>query len=208
MKVFIAAGHGGGDPGSLGNNTTEAAEVIKLVDDTVQLLSGRYGAEIEIIQIDNKMNLQDEVAIINKLTTDPNKDIAIEIHMNNNTGSPGTGIETYFGKRSLAENLQKTLIEELGMIDRGVKEGNWLYFNNSTHPGSALIEIGFLNNVTDLVKVRESGAHALAMAIVNAVGVKLPTPNQPEPPKEPNTGKIAQVIEKLKEIIAILLEYK
>lgn len=204
MKIFIAAGHGGGDPGSLGNGTTEAAEVISIIDKTVGYLNGHLPSEIELIVIDHRLELKDEVTTINRQTTDLQKDIAIELHMNNNSGQPGTGIETYYGKETLARTLQNNLVFNLGLRDRGVKDGNWLYFNKFTKPASSLIELGFLNNVSDLKRVREYGAQALAKAIGKAIGITIPEPTEPPPEQEPILSRLAQIMEKLKEIIAIL----
>lgn len=179
MKIFIAAGHGAGDPGAVSQGTNEATEVINLVNQAVDLLRKVQDATHEIIQVPNDFNLRDEVATINRDSTNATEDIAIEVHMNSNSGTPGAGIEVYWGDQILANTLKSVLIKETGMKDRGAKEGNYLYFNNATSPRSALLEMGFINNPKDLEVIRSKGAIAVAKAIANAVGLSDPSGSTP-----------------------------
>ena len=182
MKVFLAAGHGGKDPGSLGNATNERYETIKVVSTAYTILKSEIKAPWEVVLVPHNLALEEGVRYINALSPSPERDICIEVHFNNNTGAPGTGIETYYGYRRLAEVLQKKLVDVLNLADRGVKDGSALYFNKETKPGSALVEIGFLNNIDDLTRVQHSGALALASGVTKFISLLSPTTPSPLPP--------------------------
>ena len=92
--------------------------------------------------------------------------------MNSNSGTPGSGTETYYGNKPMAISIQKKLVEVLGLPDRGVKDGTNLKFNNSTNPASCLVELGFINNPNDLEIVLQKGTMALVKAIYDLVSEK------------------------------------
>ena len=165
MKVFLAAGHGGEDPGSIGaNGTREADEVIKVVDAATAFLKRQDLKGHEIIVVPHQYALQAGVQYINQHANE-SEDICIEVHLNNNKGNPGTGIESYTGNRLLTDIMHQELVRVMGLADRGVKEGMWLYFNNTSKPASTLVELGFVNNPQDLITIRQKGALALASGI-------------------------------------------
>lgn len=180
MKIFIAAAHGGGDPGAVANNTNEATECIKLVDEVVATLHPITPPGKTIYKVPHELSGGLGVTYINKNSVTPHEDICIEINMNSNQGTPGTGIETYYGYKPLAEVLQKNMVATLKLADRGVKWGDNYYFNKETRPMSALVEVGFINNINDLKVVREKGALAIAKGVADYIGLGLPT--VPPPP--------------------------
>ena len=182
MKIFLAAGHGGTDPGSSGCGAIERDEAIKVVDQCAALLAPLMIAGRELVIVPHGLKLEEGVKYINDRTTDTAKDICIEVHFNNNQGTPGTGTETFYGSPSLAKTLQKKLVATLKLTDRGAKNGNDLYFNNTTKPGSALVELGFINNAADLLRVQQDGALALARGVAEYIGLQLPTTPAPQPP--------------------------
>ena len=181
MKIFIAAAHGANDPGAVANGTTEREEAIKVVNGAAALIALLGSPSYQMVIVPHDLGLKEAVAYINKHTTDIAKDICIEVNMNSNVGTPQTGTETFYGLPKLAQTLQKNLVATLGLKDRGAKNGNNLYFNNSTKPGSALVELGFINNMADLMVVRNLGALALAKGVAEYIGLQLP-PTAPVPP--------------------------
>jgi N-acetylmuramoyl-L-alanine amidase len=205
MKIFLAAAHGGGDPGAVANNTTEAAEVQKIVDACAEILRSQLPAGVELVVVPHNFELLGEVNFINQNSTDPSKDICIEINMNSNSGEPGTGVETYYGYKALAETLQSVLVRETGLKNRGVKEGNYLYFNSATEPGSALVELGFLNNAYDLEVVRTKGALSLAKAILAFVRNGETATTEPPPSLSDYKQKYEALRAKVQEFLRSLL---
>lgn len=184
MKIFLAAGHGGNDPGAVQNDTTESKETEQIIEKTFEILKANLPPGHFLVKVPHHLELISGVSYINNTPGVNSNDIAIEVHMNSNKGTVGFGIETYYGAKELAERLQKTLVKETGLKDRGVKLGNYLYFNDKTIPGSALVELGFINNLSDLTIVREKGPKALAKAIADYIGVTLP---------DPGVGKITKI---------------
>ena len=96
----------------------------------------------------------------------------MEVHLNANQGVPGTGTETFYGNKEFATKIQQKLIEVLGLRDRGVKDGTDLKFNRVTNPASCLVELGFINNPSDLEIVLKNGTMALVKAIYDLVSEK------------------------------------
>ncbi len=201
MKIFVAAGHGGKDPGAVYNQTTEREELVKIIDQAVQTLQKITDTQHEIIQVPNAFNLQAEVDYINQQSTESPSDFCIEVHMNSNPGIPGTGIETYYGEAEKAAKLHTEIVKQLGLKDRGVKYGMMFYFNNASYPPSALVEMGFLNNPDDLRIVREKGAAALARAIAIVWGLPDPAAQPPAPEKQPSKNRIVQILQKIIDFI-------
>jgi len=173
MRVFIAAGHGGNDPGSLGGGVYERDEAIKLVNGAVQMLNAIVPVEHKIIQVPNELALTEGVKYINDNSVIPISEICLEIHYNNNVGIAGTGTETWYGYKPLAQTMQTEIVKVLGLTDRGIKDGNNLYFNKNTKPYSALIEMGFINNRNDLVAVRNKGVIAIVGAICKYLNISI-----------------------------------
>lgn len=165
MKIFIAAGHGGTDPGAVSGDAKERDEVEKIVNKTVIDLTQILKNKAEIIQVPNALNVNDTAKWINEKNQGQNGNICIEVHLNSNEGMPGTGIETYYGDQNLANLIHNKLVLILGLKNRGVKVGDYLAFNKNTIPASCLVELGFINNPADLKMIREQGSHALTEAI-------------------------------------------
>lgn len=184
MKIFIAAGHGGSDPGSLANGVTEAEEARKVADEAVEILKQVIKPPNELILVPHELALGDTVRFINERMGNPKQDICLELHFNNNVGAPGTGTETYYGYKPLADKVHLALVGALALKNRGVKAGNFYTFNRETEPFSALVEIGFLNNPGDLARIRAVGALAFAKGIAAYLGLELSS--TPEPPQPGN----------------------
>lgn len=172
MKIYIAAGHGGKDPGAVANNTTERDVVQKIVAESVAYLTNLLKDKAEIVRVPDELNFNNTAEWINQQDTGKTDSYCIEVHMNSNAGNPGTGTETYYGNKPMAINIQKKLVEVMGLPDRGVKDGNNLKFNNTTNPASCLVEMGFINNPTDLEIVLQKGTMALVKAIYDLVSDK------------------------------------
>ena len=185
MKIYIASGHGGNDPGAVANNTNERDEVEKIVNVTVMGLKKILDGKAEIIQVPNSLNVNDTPEWINQQDKGNTDSYCIEIHLNANKGTPGSGIETFYGNKPMAISIQKKLVEVMGLPDRGVKDGNDLKFNRVTNPASCLTELGFINNPQDLAIVRQKGSLALTKALYDLVSEKPLIIGQPiEPEKE------------------------
>jgi hypothetical protein len=167
-KIFIAAGHGGNDVGAV-SNVYERDIAISVVDKAKEIIEKtgqNLGKTLAIVP--HNLALRDEVAWINSNLQDEFKDVAINVHLNSNSGTPGTGTETWYGLKDLAIEVNEEVVKVLGLKNRGIKFSDQLYFNNVVKCGSVILELGFINNENDRRVVTELGGLALAKAIVRA----------------------------------------
>lgn len=205
MKIYIAAGHGGNDSGAVGNGTTERDEVQRIVDVTCPLLAKLLAGKAEIVQVPNNLNVNNTPEWINTQNKQEAGNYCIEVHLNSNNGTPGTGIETYYGDKNMATTVHRKLVEKLELFDRGVKDGNNLKFNRETIPASCLVELGFINNRSDLEKVKFLGIDAL----MNAVYYLVTNQNAPSPaPSDAEKALLQEIKQKLEQEIKNLEELR
>lgn len=147
IKVFISAGHGGKDPGAIGNGLKE-----KDLNLAIAMACAKYLDTNNILvklsrQTDENDPVAEEVAEANHFYAD----LAISFH--NNAGG-GDGSETYYyadcekGKE-LAKRLENASIS-LGQNSRGIKGTKSLYFLNKTAMPAVLVETAFIDNAADI----------------------------------------------------------
>jgi N-acetylmuramoyl-L-alanine amidase len=127
-----------------------------------------------------------------KIAENSRADLFVSIHCN---AGGGTGSEVYVcATGGQAEKLAKILAPELsatcGWANRGVKVNAKLYVLNSTSMPAILSESGFIDNVTDAVKLNsdlflQKIANAHAYAICEWAGIKYDTPSAPTPDPTP-----------------------
>ena len=156
--VVIDPGHGGADAGGIGNGLTDRDVNLAIALKLNPLFEANpnikaYFTRLENVypSYDDRTNMSNEVG-----------DIFVSIHQNATTNTSANGTETYHLKpntddrgltsKALAEIFQKNLLEDLGLLDRGVKTNNYIVLRNNKVP-SILCEIGFLTNASDASKL-------------------------------------------------------
>ena len=154
--VVIDAGHGGHDPGaSYGdlkekdiNLTTALALKRKLENAGFKVYMTR--------ERDNYVQLYDRAAIANQL----NADLFISIHANAARNTAAKGVETLYAPDASRNNLnfarviQSGLLLGTGGVDRGVVSRPELVVIRETKMDAVLVEIGFLTNEDDYIKLK------------------------------------------------------
>jgi len=178
--VVLDPGHGGTDPGSSGTFLKEK-DVNLAVALKVGALLQQRGIKVEYTRIDDTtMSLSEEVEVGNAI----NATAFVAIHCNSSTNVGPSGTETYFyapldvpelyiqreERSKLATLIQTNMISRLGLVDRGVKDHQPYYVLNHTNMPSALVEIGFINNLEEerllaQEEIRDKAAYAIADAI-------------------------------------------
>ncbi|MGM0420438.1 MAG: N-acetylmuramoyl-L-alanine amidase [Bacillota bacterium] len=149
--IVLDAGHGGFDPGAVAASGLEEKDVVLAVAlKTAEILEGNDHQVLLTRQDDRFVTLQDRVDKANNSEAS----LFVSIHANaanrNNVG----GLETYYGNGRrrdsyyLADVMQKALVGELDLLDRGVKTDNFFVIRNTEMP-AILVEIGFLSNLTE-----------------------------------------------------------
>ncbi|PFB54863.1 N-acetylmuramoyl-L-alanine amidase [Bacillus thuringiensis] len=79
-------------------------------------------------------------------------DLVISFHLNAYNGS-ANGVEVcYYDQQSLAVKVSAQLAKDIGWSNRGAKQRTDLYVLNSTKAPAILIELGFIDNDTDMAK--------------------------------------------------------
>lgn len=98
-------------------------------------------------------------------------DLFISIHCN---AGGGSGTEVYcFSRKSYAGTfaniVQKNIVTNTELYDRGVKTANFFVIQNTLMP-AILIETGFIDNLKDAkILASEEGQYSIAQAVANAV---------------------------------------
>lgn len=158
--VFIDAGHGGKDPGAIGNGLREKDLTLDIAKRVEAILKGN---NIDVIMTRND-DTHTDYKKISGILNSTDADIFTSIHINSNVGTPATGIETFHTRtaylsedikmesKELAEKVQSNLISKTSAQSRGVKESNFSVISNTKVP-AVLTECGFINNPTDATKL-------------------------------------------------------
>lgn len=193
-KVFIGVGHGGSDPGAVGNGLRES-DLNLAIAMACQDELARHGVLTKISRIkDENDPLSEEIKECNAF--DP--DLAVEIH--NNAGG-GDGIEVFHSinggtGKVLAENIIAEVVK-IGQNSRGAKTrknssgGDYYGWIKNTNAPAALVECAFVDNKTDIkiIDTKEEQiimGKAIAKGVLKTLGVayKDETPAVKEEPKK------------------------
>lgn len=172
-KVYIAVGHGGGDPGAVASGFEEKdLNLVAALACGDELL--RHGVEVKIDRTtDKELTMTETVNACNAFA--PN--LAVDIHHN---AGGGDGAEVFYtvgggtGK-TLAVNILDA-IQEIGQNSRGAKtkanpDGTDYYgFIRRTIPPAVIVECAFIDNTID-VKIVDTEAEQKAMGVAIAKGI-------------------------------------
>lgn len=105
----------------------------------------------------------------------------MSIHNNSVWNRKISGTETLYkpgtGSYNFAANCQKYLINDLGLVNRGLVQRDNLYVLNHAKAPVALVEVGFVSNAGDVEKLTnynfvQKTALALEKAIDETLGLK------------------------------------
>lgn len=219
-KVFIGVGHGGRDPGAVGNGLKEKDLTLGISKACAAELQ-RHGVEVMLSRhTDVSENLSQRI----KEAKAFKPDVAVDNHVN---AGGGKGAEVYHSAYNTNDDaLAKAILEEVvkvGLNNRGLKTklyGNTDYFGfiRQLSCPSVLTEFGFIDS-TDAqffdtpTELKKLGV-AEAKGILRCLGIAYKEPTAPKPPKpansffpargyfkkgdvSPNVGKVATFMRKV-----------
>ncbi|KKM93854.1 hypothetical protein LCGC14_1204200 [marine sediment metagenome] len=173
MKVFIDPGHGGRDPGVTGNGYRESD--LTLEDAlAVGAMLIKAGVQVKFSRTTDKYVALYERA---KMANAWGADIFISFHINGVESSLATGTETFYYRarsKALAEKMQKTLVDTLGLTNRGVKTRGFVVVKYTKMP-AVLLEPFFIGNKHDLNRYLSRRGQLrvnLAKTLLDYLGVK------------------------------------
>ncbi len=181
-KVCIDPGHGGTDPGAVGQNGAKEKDVVLQISLQVKKVLERNG--IDVVMTREKDIVSGKLVIADrcKIANNANVDYLVSIHANadgDRDDQTGFGTETWAYSTTsagypLAKAVQKELIAANGLADRGVKVKAWDILKGTKAP-AILVETAFINNsaeerlLTDAV-FQKLTAEAIAKGIVQQLG--------------------------------------
>jgi N-acetylmuramoyl-L-alanine amidase len=170
MRLILDAGHGGSDPGASYNDHKEKDITVAIVRELAELLVVQL-PDMEIIlsrQADETVTPGERQRLCMHL----NPRAFISIHCNAVNSPKATGSEVIYREdddRVLAEYIQESVVKDLKLRDRGIKndlaELNRKLAVLST-PGipSVIVEPGFISNPSDLAVLLDYKRVAQAIA--------------------------------------------
>ncbi|MCL1843691.1 MAG: N-acetylmuramoyl-L-alanine amidase [Defluviitaleaceae bacterium] len=177
-EIAVYAGHGGSDSGAVANGLKEKDFTLDISNAVTAILRG-WGYNV-----------------INNRTTDVNRSITkdadlanenrvnavVEIHLNSNDGTPGTGSEAFIsirdpidGRNGQARNLASAILARLaalGFRNRGIftsanASGHDTFgILRLTNMPAVLLEVAFINNPQDMARLNVNN---VAMAIAEGI---------------------------------------
>lgn len=170
--VVIDPGHGGSDPGAIGVAGTFEKDIVLDIGLKLGELLEAAGARVAYTRIDDRYVSIFDRPVVAEIV---NADIFISIHCNSYEGELAKGIETLYSPLflenfRLAQIIQKELVVELEMQDRGLRPRPNLHVLNSTSMPSVMVELGFLSHPEEEKLLNSSQFRARAAdALFNGV---------------------------------------
>lgn len=180
LNIVIDPGHGGKDSGAIAVDgyTYEKDLNLLVAENLMEKLNENSEINARITRTrDEYIKLLDRASVSN----DNNANLFLSIHFNSSDNSSAKGIEVLYAsekniaikdtvQKHFANCLQKALIRETGAVDRGIKNTPAIIVLNKTKNVSALVELGFLSNESDLENIKDPEyIDKLAKGIYNGI---------------------------------------
>jgi peptidoglycan hydrolase-like protein with peptidoglycan-binding domain len=172
VKIALYAGHGGSDPGAVGNGLLEK-DLNLAVSNAASSLLRQMGYTV----LNNRTIDVDRSITADAIYANENRaDAVVEIHQNSNLGAPANGSEVIYGinsakGRELARSILSQLVA-LGFADRGVKTmvnangQDALGIIRLTSMPAVVVECAFINSPSDMARFNvQDVANAVAGGI-------------------------------------------
>lgn len=178
-RVMIDPGHGGKFAGAVGPNGVQEKDVTLAIAKRLESDLVDLGMEVRMTRSEDvhlAENLRDDLKARVDLANNWPAELFISIHANANDSPAANGTETYHSRqasdrsKTLAKLVQKSMIEDVGLRDRGVKASDFYVIKNTTMP-AILVETAFVSNPAEEAKLNDPAVQAqFAAAIAKGVG--------------------------------------
>lgn len=170
-KIFVDAGHGGENPGAVGINGLEEADVTLDVALRLGRILKERGYEVKYSRTDDvTVTLAERANMANEWGAD----YFISIHCNSNPNPEYRGTSTYYYREGitaevLAFDVNTALVERIGTPDLGIFTANFAVLRRTQMP-AILAELAFLSNPEEAELLSESSfREACAEGIANGL---------------------------------------
>lgn len=169
VKIYIDPGHGGTDPGAVGNGLREKDLTLQIATRIKDILAGYKNVSIKMSRTG------DTYPSLSARTNEANAwgaDFFLSVHIN--AGS-GQGYEDFIytssskDTKTYQDNIHAEIMKLIDMKDRGQKNGNLHVLRESKMP-AILTENGFIDNASDAFQLKKSAfIEAVAQGHVNGI---------------------------------------
>ena len=152
--VVVDAGHGGQDPGAIGNHLKEKDVNLDMVNFLKDLLDNNKEIKTYYTRLDDSYPTLSERC---DLANDVGADIFLSVHNNAYTSDLNGTESLYYNtpddgnltSYKFAKILQEELISKLQLKDRGLKERNELFVLKNSEMPAVIVEVGFITSPID-----------------------------------------------------------
>lgn len=172
MLVCIDPGHGGRDPGAVGNGLREKDICLRLGLGLKDYLLNHYPVSVVMTrQSDVAMSLGVRATLANNRGAD----VFISLHINGHSNTSAQGYEDFIHTSRAARTVRlqnalhphvASVWTNVGRANRGKKSANFAVLRQTSMP-AILLENGFISNQRDAQLLSDSGFRA---ALVGAMG--------------------------------------
>jgi N-acetylmuramoyl-L-alanine amidase len=169
--VVIDPGHGGPDPGAVGIGRIYEKEIVFDISVQVANLLQQQGVQVLLTRRDDRdLGLEPRVQLANQVRAAA----FLSIHANAiSLARPDVnGVETFYyysGGQALAAAIQRQLLADTGMRNRGVKRARFYLLRRAAVP-AALVEVGFVTGQEDAPRLADAGFRTqIAIAITRGL---------------------------------------
>lgn len=205
LKICIDPGHGGRDPGAVGQGGLKEKDVVLKIALKLGRLLTKQNIDVDFtrttdIALGNTLN--DDLNLRSNIANKIKADYFISIHCNSSSNPRARGIETYAlapggHAEKLARAVQRRLVIETGREDRGVKFANYAVLRKTNMP-AILIEVCFISNFEEEVRLKDEDfldrvANAIAGGVFDFLGIQY-------------EGEVIKVIDNVKDALNKLVE--
>lgn len=191
-KIYLDPGHGGKDPGAVGNGINEKDITLKITKKIAEILKKNY-VGVEILET----RTTDEYLSLSQRTDKANKwgaDVFLSCHVNSSTNSAAVGFDShiYTDVDSKTRAFQNVMHEEIlrkikpfGIADRGKKQNDFHVLRES-HMTAILTENLFISNKADAERLKRAD-YITATAEGHVIGLEkfLGLKKSQQPPDQP-----------------------
>ncbi|NJR62424.1 MAG: N-acetylmuramoyl-L-alanine amidase [Cyanobacteria bacterium CRU_2_1] len=170
LVVVIDPGHGGEDVGAVGINGLREADVVLPIAQQLATLLQQQGIQVIMTRTDDReVELEPRV----QLAEQANATLFVSIHANSmGMDRPDiNGAETYYysSGAGLAQTIQTSIVGNLDMTDRGVRQARFYVLRRTSMP-AVLVEIGFVTGSEDAPRLSDSEFQSqMAAAIAQGI---------------------------------------
>lgn len=172
IKICLDAGHGGTDPGAIGDHgdlVLHEAEVNLAIVEKLGDILLTNGYEVAYTR---EADVYIPLLVRLKLISDTNSTAFVSVHCNSSSNPAANGTETLYrddNDKLLATPIQASLVKAIETKDRGVRydigylKKRLTVLSNVPVP-SCLVEVAFISNEKDANKLLATGVIAQAIA--------------------------------------------